>query len=232
MARNAENYVRARRGRLIWVNATACRVLAESAPDAERTTPMPAFTVRALAPDEVLSVYPLIREAMPAIGLPAWTEFGRRLTRRRLTGGQLTPGQLTPGQLTGGQLTGRSLTGRRSGNAGIMAAWREGRPFPCGLFCYRVDTTLGQGRVLIAEYFVAVDLLDPKSVLEVLVAELDALGHRLDCNAVRSVVHGGEPEVAGGLAAAGHAPEASLLLKALADGKPPRRVRTQPVCTH
>ncbi len=183
---------------------------------------MPAFTVRALAPDEVLSVYPLIREAMPAIGLPAWTEFGRRLTRRRLTGGQLT----------GPPLTGRPLTGRRSGNAGIMAAWREGRPFPCGLFCYRVDTTLGQGRVLIAEYFVAVDLLDPKSVLEVLVAELDALGHRLDCNAVRSVVHGGEPEVAGGLAAAGHAPEASLLLKALADAKPPRRTRTPAACAH
>jgi hypothetical protein len=155
---------------------------------------MPAFTVRALAPDEVLSVFPLIREAMPAISLGAWTGFARR------------------------------LTGRRSGNAGIMAAWREGRPFPCGLFCYRVDATLGQGKVLIAEYFVAVDLLDPKGVLEALVGELDALGHRLDCNAVRSVVHGGEPEVAGGLTAAGHAPEASLLLKALAD----RRVLPQP----
>jgi hypothetical protein len=163
---------------------------------------MPAFTVRSLAPDEVLSVYPLIREAIPGISLSAWTEFGRR------------------------------LTGRRSGNAGIMAAWREGRPFPCGLFCYRVDSTLGQGRVLIAEYFVAVDLLDPKGVLEVLVDELDALGQRLDCNAVRSVVHGGDPEVAGGLVAAGHAPEASLLLKALADGKPPRRARTQAACTH
>ncbi|MGA3400854.1 MAG: hypothetical protein ABSC95_16675 [Acetobacteraceae bacterium] len=162
---------------------------------------MPAFTVRALAPDEIRSVFPLIREAMPAIDLAAWTEFARRLTGRRLS------------------------------HAGIMAAWREGRPFPCGLFCYRVDKTLGQGRVLIAEYFVAVDLLDPKGVLEALVAELDALGQRLGCNAVRSVVHGGEPEVAGGLVAAGHAPEASLLLKALAHGtsRPPR---VPAVCTH
>lgn len=147
---------------------------------------MAAFTVRALAPDQIRSVYPLIREAMPAVDLGAWTEFARR------------------------------LTGRRGSNTGIMAAWREGRPFPCGLFCYRVDKTLGQGRVLIAEYFVAIDLLDPKAVLEALVAELDALGHRLGCDAVRSVVHGGEPVLAGGLAAAGHAPEASLLLKALA----------------
>lgn len=149
---------------------------------------MPAFTVRALAPDEIRSVYPLIREAMPAVDLAVWADFARR------------------------------LTGRRLANTGIMAAWREGRPFPCGLFCYRVDKTLGQGKVLIAEYFVAVDLLDPKGVLKALVAELDALGHRLGCNAVRSVVLGGEMTVAGGLAAAGHTPEASLLLKDLATG--------------
>ncbi|HTW71226.1 MAG TPA: hypothetical protein VME47_15170, partial [Acetobacteraceae bacterium] len=147
---------------------------------------MSAFTVRTLAPDQILSVYPLIREAMPEVQLTAWTGYARR------------------------------VTGRRSHNAGIMAAWREGRSFPCGLFCYRVDKTLAQGRVLVAEYFVAVDLLDPKGVLAALVAELDALGNRLGCNAVRSVVHGGEQEIAGGLAAAGHAPEASLLLKALA----------------
>lgn len=149
---------------------------------------MSGITVRALAPEQLRFVYPLIREGMPGVDLNAWTDFARR------------------------------LTGRRPASAGIMAAWREGRSFPCGLFCYRVDKTLGQGKVLIAEYFVAVDLLDPKAVLDALVAELDALGRRLGCNAVRSVVHGGEPELAGGLAAAGHAPEASLLLKALAAG--------------
>lgn len=163
---------------------------------------MPAFTVRALAPDEILSAFPLIREAMPAIGLNAWTDFARR------------------------------LTGRRPANAGIIAAWREGRPFPGGLFCYRVDSTLGQGRVLIAEYFVAIDLLDPKAVLDALVAELDALGRRLDCAAVRSVVHGGEPELAGGLVAAGHAPEASLLLKALVAGNGSRRKHVTDAPTH
>lgn len=147
---------------------------------------MSAFTVRALTSDQVRSVYPLIRELMPTVDLNAWTDFARR------------------------------VTGRRHSNAGIMAAFREGRPFPCGLFCYRVEKTLGEGKVLIAEYFVAVDLLDPKAVLAALVEELEALGHRLGCNAVRSVVHGGKQEIAGGLVAAGHAPSASLLLKALA----------------
>jgi hypothetical protein len=170
---------------LICVKAIPDRALALFGPTAEGATIMSAFTVGALASGQILSVYPLIREAMPEVTLATWTEFARR------------------------------VTGRRSHNAGIMAAWREGRSFPCGLFCYRVDKTLGQGRVLIAEYFVAVDLLDPKGVLAALVAELDALGRRLGCNAVRSVVHGGEQEVAGGLAAAGHTPEASLLLKAL-----------------
>jgi len=184
---------------LIWVKAAWSRVLAQSAAIAERTITMPAFTVRALVPDEIRSVYPLIREAMPSVDLAAWTEFARRLTGRRLS------------------------------NAGVMAAWRKGRPFPCGLFCFRVDKTLGQGRVLIAEYFVAVDLLDPKGVLEALVAELDALGHRLGCDAVRSVVHGREPELAGGLVAAGHAPEASLLLKGLAAS---RSKRVPEACAH
>ena len=129
---------------------------------------MSAFTVRALAPDEILSVYPLIREGMPTVELSAWTDFARR------------------------------IAGRRAGTAGIMAAWREARSFPCGLFCYRVDKVLGDGKTLIAEHFVAVDLLEPKAVLAALVGELDALGHRLGCNAVRSVVHGGEHEVTGG----------------------------------
>jgi hypothetical protein len=162
---------------------------------------MSVFTVRALIRDDVLSVFPLIREVMPEVDLGAWTEFARR------------------------------ITGRRHSNAGIMAAWRERRPFPCGLFCYRVDRTLNEGKVLIAEHFVAVDLLDPKAVLSALVEELEALGHRLECNAVRSVVHGGEQELAGGLVAAGHAPDASLLLKALA-GKAGRRRPAPLVAAH
>jgi hypothetical protein len=147
---------------------------------------MSAFTVRVLTRDQILSVFPLIREVMPDVDLGCWTEFARR------------------------------ITGRRGANAGIMAAWREGRSFACGFFCYRVDKTLLEGKVLVAEHFVAVDLLEPKAVLAALVAELEALGHRLGCDAVRSVVHGGEQEVAGGLVAAGHAPDASMLLKALA----------------
>ena len=85
-----------------------------SAATVEGTTNMAAFTVRALAPDEILSVFPLIREAMPTIDLAAWTEFARRLTGRRLS------------------------------NAGIMAAWREGRRFPAA--CSATGWTRRWGR--------------------------------------------------------------------------------------
>jgi hypothetical protein len=62
---------------------------------------------------------------------------------------------------------------------------------------------------------VAVDLLDPDAVLTALVAELEGLGKRLGCGAVRSVVHCGEAGLTGGLAAAGHAPEGHVLQKSL-----------------
>lgn len=194
MLRNTGIHVHGGGAALIWVKASQGGSLADcvAATDRGRNL-MSAFTVRPLTRDQILSVFPLIREAMPDVELGDWTGFARR------------------------------ITGRRGANAGIMAAWREGRSFPCGLFCYRVDKTLAEGKVLVAEHFVAVDLLEPKAVLAALVAELEALGRRLECNALRSVVHGDEREVAGGLVAAGHAPDASLLLKALANKSERRR---------
>ncbi len=157
---------------------------------------MARFTVKMLEASESRSVYPLIREVIPGLDLAAWLKFARHHT-----------------------------SPRRVGHSGVVVARRAGRTFPCGLFCYRVDQDLERGRVLIAEHFVAVDLLDPSAVLAALVNELEALGNRLGCAAVRSVVHGQEGDVAGGLFAAGHAPEASLLGKSLtpAPDFPPTR---------
>lgn len=147
-------------------------------------TAMPPFTVRSLPPDQLLAVYPLIREAEPALDAADWVRFARQLTAVR-----------------------------RSGQAGIVAAWRQGRSYPCGLFCYRVDNDLVRGRVLVAEHFVAIDLLDSQAVLTALVDELESLAARLECKAVRSLVHGANAELRSGLSAAGHKPDGSLLLK-------------------
>jgi hypothetical protein len=160
---------------------------------------MTAFTITTLTADDICSVFPLIRESVPGLELSAWLRFARPLADPR-----------------------------RSDHAGVMVARRVERNLPCGLFCYRVDQDLECGRVLIAEYIVAIDLLDPDAVLAALVRELELLGQRLGCRAVRSLVHGSKSPVTGGLAAAGHAPEGSVLLKSLmhsspAHGAPPSR---------
>jgi hypothetical protein len=144
---------------------------------------MAAFSIGVLSRDEIMAVYPLVREAVPALELSSWLRFARQLT-----------------------------ASRRGEQCGIVAARREGRTFPSGLFCYRVENDLTLGRVLVADHFVAVDLLDPGAVLAALVEELDELASRLGCTAVRSLVHGGTSDPAESLDAAGHRPEDSMLL--------------------
>jgi hypothetical protein len=146
---------------------------------------MTPFFVEPLARDQIRAVYPLIREAIPGLGLADWLRFAQ------------------------------GVTSPRRGQAGIIVARRQGHDFPSGLFCYRVDPDPALGKVLVAEHFVAVDLLHPDDVLAALVAELDALGQRLGCKAVRSIVHG--EAVEGGLAQAGHATIGSILGKVLGD---------------
>ena len=145
---------------------------------------MADIDIQMLAPDQVRSVFPLIRQAVPTLDLSAWLRFARPL-----------------------------IHPRRPELGGIVVATRPPRPFPSGLFCYRQERDLTHGKILVAEHFVALDLLDPDHVLAALVNELDTLAKRFGCKAVRSVVHGSAPDVAGGLAAAGHQPEASLLWK-------------------
>ena len=147
---------------------------------------MTSFTVEPLPRDQIRAVYPLIREAIPGLSLTDWLHFAQK-----------------------------ARGGRRGGQSGIIVARRESHDFPSGLFCYRVDPDPAQGKILVAEYFVAVDLLHPDAVLAALVAELDALGQRLGCKAVRGIVHGADVE--GGLAQAGHAAIGSILGKALVD---------------
>jgi hypothetical protein len=145
---------------------------------------MTSFSVEPLARDQVRAVYPLIREAIPGLNLTAWLRFAQTATATR-----------------------------RGGQAGVIVARRQGHDFPSGLFCYRVDPDPAFGKILVAEHFVAVDLLYPDDVLAALVAELDLLGERLGCKAVRSIVHG--ELIEGGLAQAGHAMVGSILGKPL-----------------
>ena len=153
---------------------------------------MADIIVQMLAPNHIRSVFPLIRQAVPTLDLPGWIRFARPL-----------------------------VNPRRPELGGIVVAQRPPRPFPSGLFCYRQERDLARGKVLVAEHFVVLELLDPEAILGALLAELDALGKRFGCDVVRSVVHGSAPDITGRLTAAGHQPEASLLWKPMQP--PPRR---------
>lgn len=152
---------------------------------------MPAFTSHMVTPDQVRMVYPLVREAVAGLELRAWVAFARRITHPR-----------------------------RAAQTGILAVTRQGRNLPCGVFLYRRETQLADGPVLVAEHFVALDVLDPLPVVEALIGELDALAKRLGCNAIRVLVPGDASLLQSGLQAAGHLPRAVALGKPVAETVP------------
>ena len=159
---------------------------------------MADFLVERLSTDRIPLAYPLIREVAPTLDLQRWTRFARRATDPR-----------------------------REPGRGILVVRRPPRPFPCGLVCYRRDHDLAHGSVLTAEHFVAVDLLDPLSALEALVAELEGMARQLGCHAIRSLLQSTAPEVMSELLAAGHHHGGNHLMKEVFQ-PPDRRGRVGP----
>lgn len=145
---------------------------------------MSGFACHPLRMDQALAVYPLIREAIPGVDLRAWLQFARRATDPR-----------------------------RAGREGIMVVSRRPRLLPCGLFVYRREDDLERGAVLVAEHFIAVDVLDPDPVMQALIAELDGLALRLGCSAIRAMVMTPSSVLTNSLQAAGHKPEGAALWK-------------------
>ena len=146
---------------------------------------MQEFHVRPLYGEDARTAYPLVREAEPDVDLDAWLSFVRRTSRPT------------------------------HARAGIMVATRAGQRFPSGLFCYRCHEDLALGNVVTADYFVAVDILDPTPVVGAMVRELEILGQRLNCDAVRSIVHARAERLSFCLRDCGHRLEAKNFVKRL-----------------
>jgi hypothetical protein len=147
---------------------------------------MSGFVCQNLVPDQARAVFPLVRQAVPGLALKSWLDYVRR-----------------------------TVGPRRAMQSGIMVVQRQARPMPCGLFLYRREHDLAHGPILVAEHFVAMEVLDPAPATAALVAELDALAVRLGCVAIRAVVLGEGSAVTAGLRAAGHRPEGATLWKSL-----------------
>ena len=145
---------------------------------------MSQFILERLAPEHSPLVYPLIREAIPGLGLADWKRFVRR-----------------------------TASPRNAAREGVIAARRVNQPYPCGLFCYRRDNDVEHGAVLTADHIIALDILDPRPVLDALLGELDAMAARLGCRAVRSLVHHGGADITEGFVEAGHRVDGASLCK-------------------
>jgi hypothetical protein len=146
---------------------------------------MHQFHVRRLVAEDARVAYPLVRSAEPAVPLDAWLGYVRRAARPA------------------------------SVRTGIMMATRDGQRFPSGLFCYRHHADLVLGSLVTADYFVAVDILDPAPVVGAMVRELEQLGERLGCDAVRSIVHNQADLMARHLERCGYRREATNFVKHL-----------------
>lgn len=132
---------------------------------------------------DIRLVYPLMMMAERGLDLSRWVSFATPLLRRR------------------------------DGRAGILAARRHVKRFPCGAVCFRQTQDLRHGTVLLAEHFVVVDPIDPQSVLRALSDRLDCEERALGCGAVRVVSPDGSTSVE--LRQAGHGGEGIVLLKAV-----------------
>ena len=143
---------------------------------------MSGLSCHPLPPEQASAVFPLLREAIPGLDLRAWLRFARR-----------------------------AADPKRAGREGIIVVVRAPRTMPCGLFVYRKEDELGHGNVLVAEHFVAVDLLDAEPVMQALIAELDLVAKRLGCGAIRAMVLNPSSATAAQLASAGHLPAGSAL---------------------
>lgn len=145
---------------------------------------MPELVVEPLRPEQIRLIYPLLREVEPTVHLSAWTRFAGRATSRPA-----------------------------SRRAGIIVARRAECRFLSGMVCYRRNRDLRFGYVLIAEHFVAIDILDPSPIAAAMADALDRIGAALRCGAIYSIVHHQQEEVISSLSAVGHRPEGVVLCK-------------------
>jgi hypothetical protein len=119
---------------------------------------MRKLTVTPLGRDKIAQAYPLVRHSDPELSLERWDAFASEL-----------------------------LEGAGERPQGIMTVISE-QGYILGLFSYRVETDLRHMRVLTAENFHAMDLLDPQIVASTLAKCLDSLAMTHGCRAIHTAL--------------------------------------------
>ncbi len=147
---------------------------------------------RSLTPERVAQAFPLIQTALAKVTLEEWSNFA-------------TPLLASPaGQATGGVVTVNSE-----------------QDIIVGLCCYRVEKNLRHGAVLMADPFLALDLLDLKAVAYALADAIESLAREWRCTAIHTSlpatgVKGAENWLVRNLRSRGHQVESLRMCKLLA----------------
>ncbi len=146
---------------------------------------------RSLTPERVAQAFPLIQTALPAVTLEEWSDFALPLAR------------------PAGQTA-----------CGVVTVISE-QDFIVGLCCYRVEKNLHHGAVLMADPFLALDLLDLKAVACALADAIESLAREWHCTAIHTNlpatgVKGAENWLVRNLRGRGHQVESLRMCKLLA----------------
>ncbi len=147
---------------------------------------------RPLTPERVAQAFPLIQTALPAVTLEEWRDFALPLANP----------------------AGQSASG-------VVTVISE-QDFIVGLCCYRVEKSLHHGAVLMADPFVALDLLDLKAVASALADAIESLAREWHCTAIHTSLpatgaKGAENWLVRNLRSRGHQVESLRMCKLLAN---------------
>jgi len=121
------------------------------------------LTAKPLATPQIEQSFALMRTILPDLSLDRWRTYVRSI---------LDDAQTVNGP-NGGTVPISGIITAQTPDAYIH-----------GLFCYRVDDHLHYGRVLCADHFIVLDLVDPSAATSVLLRALEQVAHSLSCNAI------------------------------------------------
>ena len=115
------------------------------------------FTLAPLDEEGVLQAYPLVREVHGNLTVDAWCKYA-------------------------GMLLSPAPDGDERGIIGICAGQRYLR----GLFTYRISPDVQHGRSLTVEYFLVESVISPRTVALALLAGVESLARKMDCDAIHT----------------------------------------------
>lgn len=142
-----------------------------------------------LPPDQIVQAYPLIQTVRPGLGLEAWQAYARNILD----------------------------AGPESGTG--IATLQDPRGLIAGLFVHRIVEDADHGRTLVAEDFVALDIIQPEAVAASLAEALETVARQQNCHAIHTSVactdNGRTQHILDLMRALGHRLEHFQLCKAL-----------------